>query len=742
MTETTKKRNVAPPIKITNEAFLKALAGDQWGRVPIQSFAAGGNDWRSYPARDVVAELRPEDANYFALSVFRLAADGRFARRGDLFEGQFAITVDDVGTKVDAAALGRILPPPAYRLETSPGSFHHGFRLSTLATDARALAAIIEGIIGNEDINPSRKDPGMANVTRVVRLPIGANCKPDVMAKNGGRPWPHVLHEWRPERTYSLQELAEGLGVDLSEESLAKFKAASGSRCATTAELETDLYLRLFDMKEMLLDATPNQNGFVAVLCPWREEHSDDRTDGTGYKPGSGGFQCHHGHCQHRNMNDLRQWASEECGEDLERAQSDLLREVFEASPVDWDEVFQVCAARAEVTASPETVKGEPGIPGVTFDGDAPIEAPRMLVKGIIPFDGIAFVGGQSGAGKTFVAIDLAVSLGSGEPFFGRKVCERVGVVILAAEGGGTIANRVHVARNAKAIGEILPIAWTANVPDLSRAKELPALIRNLRGIGARFKESHGVRLGAVIVDTLAAAFGLEDENNNSEAARALRQMHAIAMGLGVVVIPVHHYGKGEETGLRGASAWRAGADVVVSVTAERNQTTGKVSNRRLSLAKSRGGEEGEISPFELRFVELGRDEDLEPFGACYIEPTPGAGGAKGSGAPKASRAARVYLEALESVLRAKGATARPFGAAGPEVFAVDRGGVRSEFYKRWPADGDSEAKRAASKQRAFRRGEAELSDAGAIRTRESGTSTIVWLDMDTGQGPDTGHPL
>lgn len=726
---------IKAPVQITNEEFLKALAGDDWERVPI---SWGENSWWVRQAGKHITKPTVETSNYFTVSLFKPAGDGKFARKKELFERQFVFVIDDVGTKLREGVLRGTLPEPTYILETSPGNFQWGYKLNN-GTDARAMDALVVAIVDDPEINPSLKDPGMKGVTRVARLPVGSNNK-DKWKDAEGKGWPHRMAVWRPEIAYSVEDLAFWLGVDLSPVALERFKDIAGARRATAGELEADPILKLFDMKEMLLDATPNDNGFVSVVCPWADEHSDSRNE-AGYLPGSGGFKCHHGHCESRNMNDLREWIAQECSDEFSAAQAETLRDIFEASPIDWDAVARI-AAVAEAPADLEAAVSEPEISGVTFDGDAPVEAPRMLVKGLIPFDGIAFVGGQSGAGKTFAVIDLAVALASGEPFFGRKVCEKVGVVILAAEGGGTIANRVHVARNAKAFGEILPIAWMANVPDLSRAKELPAVIRNLRAIGARFKESHGARLGAVIIDTLAAAFGLEDENNNSEAARALRQMHALAAALGVVVIPVHHYGKGEETGLRGASAWRAGADVVLSVTADRNQTTGKVSNRRISLAKTRSGEEGELSPFELRFVELGRDEDLEPFGACYIEPTPGAGRAKGAGATKASRAARVYLAALETVLRAKGATAQPFGAAGTEVFAADRECARREFYERWPADGDSEAKRTASKQKAFRRGEEELSDAGVIGTRDCGSASLVWLCTDTGQGPDMTAPL
>jgi hypothetical protein len=338
---------MAATIKLTNQEFLEALAGDDWERVPI---SWGAESWVARPAGKHLAKRGPLDANYYTVSVFALAADGRFRRTKDLFRRQFAFVIDDVGTKINEAALRATLPPATYELETSPGNRHLGFKLIG-ATDARALEALVDAIISDPEINPSGKDPGMKGVTRIVRLPVGANLKPEVMAKNGGKPWPHRLWVWEPSRAYTVAQLAFWLGVDLSEGALARFKDISGSRCATTAELEADPILKIFDQKEMLLDATPNQNGFVAVLCPWRAEHSDDRTDGTGYKPGSGGFQCHHGHCESRNMDDLRRWIAEECAPEQTAALAETFGDVAEDDPLLLAEVARAKARQVETIA-------------------------------------------------------------------------------------------------------------------------------------------------------------------------------------------------------------------------------------------------------------------------------------------------------------------------------------------------------------------------------------------------------
>ena len=124
-----------------------------------------------------------------------------------------------------------------------------------------------------------------------------------------------------------------------------------------------------------------------------------------------------------------------------------------------------------------------------------------------------------------------------------------------------------------------------------------------------------------MIFDTLAATFLLENENDNSEASKVIKVLQNLSLALGVLCVPVHHYGKGAETGLRGASAWRAGSDAVLSVTADRNQQTGLVSNHSLWLSKSRVGEEGPLGAFALRTMAVGLDEDGDEITSCYVVP-------------------------------------------------------------------------------------------------------------------------
>ncbi len=372
---------------------------------------------------------------------------------------------------------------------------------------------------------------------------------------------------------------------------------------------------------------------------------------------------------------------------------------------------------------------------GFIFDGDIAPKPPAQLVKKLIPKCGICFIGGQSGAGKTFVAVDLAVSLASGSSFFSYPTIERVGVVILAAEGAHTLASRIEVAKEQKAPAKLLPIAWLADVPNLTDTRHMRELVARLKAVDEQFQTTHGVRLGAVICDTLDACFAIEDENDNSKAAAVIRHLKELSDRLNVVVIPVHHYGKSAETGLRGASAWRAGSDVVLSVLADRDHVTGACDNRRLTLAKSRSECEGWQAPFKLSYVALGNNDDGDEIGACYIELCANDNGSTGKKQTKLSRDARAYCQALSVLLGEMGKKIRPYDGPGPLVTAVDREHVREEFYRSRPAEGDNEKKIIEARRKAFLRGEEQARESKAIALYEVDGRYMVWLvreDMET----------
>ena len=364
--------------------------------------------------------------------------------------------------------------------------------------------------------------------------------------------------------------------------------------------------------------------------------------------------------------------------------------------------LLSLCQALPDATPSTDD---RSALARFSFDGEVPIEPPHWLIKGLLPPEGVAFIGGQSGAGKTFIGIDLARALATATAFFGRACKERVGVLILAAEGAPTLAARIAVAKRAVAVDKKLPIAWMGDVPDLLKPENVAAMAEHIRGLNAVFRERHGVRLGAIIIDTVAAAFSLDDMNSGAEAAKVIDACRKLGAATRALIIPIHHYGKDASSGLLGSHIFRAGADVILSVLADRNATTGDVKDRSLALAKSRTGVEGPIAPFELEFVSLGRDEDGDEFGACVIKPdleNPQNVTMK-TRQRSLPRGDRALKAAIEEALGARSERVSVMGD-GPFVSAVRLGRVRDAFSRFYVIDEDNPTKRADALRKASKR--------------------------------------
>jgi hypothetical protein len=363
---------------------------------------------------------------------------------------------------------------------------------------------------------------------------------------------------------------------------------------------------------------------------------------------------------------------------------------------------------------------------GFIEDDDSELEEPDDLIKGLVPNADVVFIGGQSQAGKTFVAILLAYCIASGAPFFGRRVKERLGVAILAAEGGGaSYRRRLRVTRMRMSVDgdEKFPVTYLGDVPDLSDSKEIKKLVPRLKQLDRYYRETYGVRLGVVIIDTVAAAFDLDDEDDNSEAAKTIKKMKAIGQQVGALMVPIHHYGKAPTTGLRGASGWKAGCDAILSVLADIDQLTGVAKNRELALAKIRDGAAGPVAPFDLCFAVLGTDSDGDVFGSMYVEPRLDKASLIAATVPVARESE--YLTVFRQSFTDCACIPFKVRGTGPEVRAVRLADVRAEFAKRWATGESDDTERKAAVRKAFSRAKKYAHTAFSFEARDD--AEWVW---------------
>lgn len=202
----------------------------------------------------------------------------------------------------------------------------------------------------------------------------------------------------------------------------------------------------------------------------------------------------------------------------------------------------------------PETphTRGSPRIIPGTAIFDRPDGEQEFVVAGLIPRDGLALLVGRPKSGKSFMLLQLARAVSEGKPFLGKSTQMPRRVLYLALEDG---ERRIHKRLQA--------ISWRPTKVDFVCEGF------GLSDDGIAWLRERSKDVGMIIIDTLnTASQGRFDENDNAEMGDLFRKLGEIAHGSQIPIIISHHAKKGATEdpfdGIRGASAMRAGCDLVL----------------------------------------------------------------------------------------------------------------------------------------------------------------------------------
>lgn len=232
----------------------------------------------------------------------------------------------------------------------------------------------------------------------------------------------------------------------------------------------------------------------------------------------------------------------------------------------------------------------------------------RWQIKKILPSRDVAAIYGAPGAGKSFMALDMAASIAEGRDWMGyrTKPAQVVYVVLEAANGfsGRLKAWQMHHKRQLP--GRFNVITHTPLA--LSSPKDLIDLMESIRAVvGA----DHG---GMVLfIDTLARAMGAFEENSNDDMSRVIAACDALSKGLQCTVVTVAHPGKDSAKGMRGGSALLGGLDTVIQLEKDAEGI------RTWKIEKQKEGEDGLSGSFKLHVIPVGEDEDGEEITSAVV---------------------------------------------------------------------------------------------------------------------------
>lgn len=231
---------------------------------------------------------------------------------------------------------------------------------------------------------------------------------------------------------------------------------------------------------------------------------------------------------------------------------------------------------------------------------------PKWLIKKVLPQAALGVLFGESGSGKSFAALDMAMATARGIDWRGRKV-KRCRVAYIAAEGVGGFRNRVDAYTRANNLDPQEFRDWfriIERAPNMMEKKDALELAKALLAWG---------HVGLVVVDTWAQVTPGANENAGDDMGKALGHCKGLHTATRAMILLIHHSGKDQSRGARGWSGLKAAADVEMEVVHN-------AGARVLEITKQKDGESGMRFGFVLAKVPLGMDEDGEVFDSCVVQ--------------------------------------------------------------------------------------------------------------------------
>jgi hypothetical protein len=205
-----------------------------------------------------------------------------------------------------------------------------------------------------------------------------------------------------------------------------------------------------------------------------------------------------------------------------------------------------------------------------TDDAIDEIPPPDLLIDGVLHRDTLSVLYGRPGAGKSFVALDLALTVAAGIGWHGRATV-RGPVIYAAAEGGSGLGMRRRAWLTAHklldpAIGfHLLLDRW--NLLDPADVAAASALVERLQP-------------ALVVVDTLSRSMPGANENAPEAMSAAVDALDRIRSAARAHLTAVHH-SPVDGSRPRGHSALEGAADTIIETTRDDNTVTLKAAKQK-----------------------------------------------------------------------------------------------------------------------------------------------------------------
>ena len=345
-----------------------------------------------------------------------------------------------------------------------------------------------------------------------------------------------------------------------------------------------------------------------------------------------------------------------------------------------------------------------PRLPILTLSEISQLPPVTWLVRDLIPQHSMAMIYGEPGGGKTFTALDIALSIAHGISWHGHEA-QKGQVFYVAGEGVGGFRKRIAAWHKHTELAEAAPFYLIPKAVNLLDELEIADLIQTIETC-----RDPQLPVAMVVFDTVARCMIGGDENAAQDMGKAVRNMDLVREVVGCAVMPIHHSGKDSNRGARGSTALIGAVDV--SVRVERDTDRVLITTEKQKDAEPLAPIQLKTKSIELEVGELGLEVETSLVLEECEDPV------EVSARKKLSPGQRVALDALHEALQDSGKQ-----EPGPHIpkgyFVVSESLWRSFALKKQISDGSEDSKR-----KAFLRAAVALQERGIVGKWDD----FVWI--------------
>ena len=152
---------------------------------------------------------------------------------------------------------------------------------------------------------------------------------------------------------------------------------------------------------------------------------------------------------------------------------------------------------------------------------------PEWLVPGLLCKGTMIVLAGGAGVGKSVLCYTLAMALASGRPFLGRALAPTRVLYIDQENSLPDLTEYLHWVWRGLGEPSVAEIDTRLRIEHFSLSAAGAGRYNRMRGMAAE----HNPEL--IVLDTTAPVCQLEDENDNAEASRAIRELRTVQSAAG-----------------------------------------------------------------------------------------------------------------------------------------------------------------------------------------------------------------